>query len=526
MNSSLGRWMSNESVQRYLRIGLLSAGAVLASWLWQGARGFQLSDEGFLWYGAQRVMKGEVPLRDFMSYDMGRYYWSAAVMFLQHDDGIISLRAAVALFQAAGLFAGLMIIARPSGQPRSLPWLLLAVGVILVWMYPRHKLFDASVSIALVALLTFLAERPTLRRYFVAGIGVGLAAVFGRNHGVYGALGSLVVIAFLRSIPNGGPSTSRAVGAWAGGIVIGFLPIVAMAAFCPGYAEAFWSGVRFLIETKATTLPVPAPFPWRVPFERLSVEASVRGVLLGLFFIGTLVFGVGGMARIIWRARHRQPVSPPLLACIALALPYAHYAYSRADVGHLALGIFPLVLGCLVWLTERPGKWVRWSAGGAFCAASVFVMLPHHPGWQSRTHAQWSQALIGRETLLVDPATARDVTLLRTLTDRFAPNARDSFLAVPFWPGSYALLDRRSPTWEIYPLVRRSESFEREEVERLKGAAPAFVLIRDLALDGRDELRFRNTHPLLDRYLGTHFRPAKDVALPANYQVLIPRSAN
>src|SRR5579859_5815288 len=81
-------------------IGFLLAVAVLVL----GAHtDFSMADEGFLWYGAQRVLAGEVPLRDFEAYDPFRYYWAAGVMGLLRDHGIVALRIAVMLFGALGV---------------------------------------------------------------------------------------------------------------------------------------------------------------------------------------------------------------------------------------------------------------------------------------------------------------------------------------------------------------------------------------------------------------------------------------
>ena len=162
-------------------LALLSVATGASLFQIQGRLGFNLWDEGFLWYGAQRVLLGEIPIRDFMAYDPGRYYFSAAIMGLLGDNGIVANRIAATIFQATGLFLCLWLLTR-NGQPIRPVVYILATGTFILWMYPRHKLFDITLSISLIAILTYLIQEPSRQRFFFTGLVIGLVAVFGRNH--------------------------------------------------------------------------------------------------------------------------------------------------------------------------------------------------------------------------------------------------------------------------------------------------------------------------------------------------------
>lgn len=129
-----------------------------------------------------------------------------------------------------------------------------------------------------------------------------------------------------------------------------------------------------------------------------------------------------------------------------------------------------------------------WITTGMLAVASWCVVGIAHPGRRFLVDGNGIEVRVSGQRLLVDASTAADISLLRDLKQRLAA-ADEAFIAMPTWPGAYTLFGQKSPTWEIYALLPRSPDFESREIERIKSVDPAFILIHDHALDGRDALQ-------------------------------------
>ena len=457
-----------------------------------------LADEGYLWYGVQRVLAGDIPIRDFMSYEIGRYYLSAAVLGLAGDTGLIALRMSLGIWMALGLGLAVCLIGWAWNERR---WTrLLAPALLLgIWMVPRHKMFDIVVPIVLLFALAKTVADPRQGRFFVLGVAVGVAGLIGQNHGLYAlAACGLSIAATWREKPPV-QSWLRLLLSLAGGVIAGYLPAIAFWVCVPGYFDALVEALRYMLfEYGGTNIALPVPWPWRV------ADAQWSSFAVALFFLALPAFSIVAALRAVsltYRRRARE--YPVFIAAIAVTIPYVNVAFSRADAGHLAQAILPPLIAAMAmpWPVAAVGTYRKTLVAFALLLPSLIAAVPIHPRYQAALAGNWRHVELDRNWVWLEPYSADFVQAIQKLRSALPDG---STLAMPS-PGISAMLHERNPLWEIYPLFPRSRSFQNKEIERLAMHPPALVVFSVHPLDGRPERAYTATHSSIYEYVVAHY---------------------
>ena len=502
---------------------LLAIAVPLAMFAVQGRVGLGLGDEGFLWYGAQRVLAGELPLRDFQAYDVGRYYWSAAWMWLAGDSGVVVLRAGNAV-AACGTVALAALLIR--GDRSSTSSTTIGVLTFALWMYPDFKVADSFAALLLVAGLARALYAPGPRGWLLHGTCIGIAGVIGINHALYGVVGLVLGVLYL--LHCGWRPDRRAALALAGGVLLGYAPMLALHVAAPGFSAAYVDFVAQLFEAGSTNLQRPlaslgdaASLDWRHD------GRAFRTLLKSAFFVAAPCFVLFCAWRLRRRGDGRRVAHPVFAAAVLTSVPYAHYAWSRADLVHVAVDVLPLLVAA--WTlpgrsgaTARAARWPLLPAG--LLVASLVALLPNEPAYQLWRGEPRERVVVGGDALRVAPQVARDLAMLERLMATDAADRR-AFYAAPYWPAAYAVASRRSPTWEIYSLVPIGRERQERELRRLVAADIGFAVVSTVPVDGRTDLGFGRTHPILADWLRRCLARTADPAADAsNVELFVARN--
>ena len=249
------------------------------SFVLQGHLGLNLQDEAFLWYGVVRTHAGELPLRDFRSYDPGRYMWCAA-WCTWFGDGLVAVRAAGTIFVALGTWAGLLVVSRATRNRV----LLVAAGIVLVvWVATPWKPYEPSAALIGTWVATRTLEKPAPSRWFACGVFTGLAAFFGRNLGLYAAAGMFAAAVFMAWKTR--EPLGRALVRLTLGTCVGYAPMLLLIAFDGGFRTAFVDSILFWTRQRALNVNVPYPWPWLVEPAGRSFLQVWRDIAIGCVFV-------------------------------------------------------------------------------------------------------------------------------------------------------------------------------------------------------------------------------------------------
>ncbi|MFN0245007.1 MAG: hypothetical protein ACKVWV_19150 [Planctomycetota bacterium] len=481
----------------------LSIALATAAFFLQGHLDINLQDEGFLWYGAVHTHAGDVPMHDFRAYDPGRYYWCAAWAVLL-GDGLLALRASCWIFAAVGLCFGLLAASRATRNVL----LLAAVGVTFVlWMFPPWKLFECGIALVASYFAVILVEKPNVARHVLAGVVTGLAAFFGRNHGLYLAVSFAALIVFLwwkHGRPERTPGASslglvRRAGAWTLGIVIGYAPMLALMLFVDGFTKTFVDSILFYTRQSSLNVPLAVVWPWIPEYSKLVPLHAVSA-----FSLGSLFLLVPAVYVIAWIVSLRSsasslPARALLVGSVFVGTTYVHHASVRSDVYHLAQAIHPWLLCLLAVCAAAWSTRARWLGATAlaivlaFSVLSVGLMQP----WQRKRFAEGTPDAyvpcdVRGDTFVVEP---RDALLVRAISQLVTNNVRaadDVWLSAKLI-SLYPILGRRSPIWDIYPAWEANDSDQERMTREL--AAVEWIVLLDEPIGGAKGVRFPALFP-------------------------------
>jgi hypothetical protein len=369
--------------------------------------GLNIYDEGIRFYGAQRVLAGDVPYHDFFAYyGPGQFYWPA-VLFKLFGTRILVARLGALFFlclAAAASFA----LCRKAGLSVSLSSLPAVALVLPIQSGDEIGLCDPALSLTLAsgaALTGAWGPRPN---YFVAGLLLGIAVAFRHDFGAYATVACIVSALWMERQPN--RQSPRWALAWKevatavwrlrtliGGIALVAIPVYGLLALRGGYS---------LFEA-LVVLP-PQMMPYRTLPYGYDTLPALSGMYRGAFSGYTplsdamletaraTVFMTPPLALILGFCLVvrgvRQEVSQPrerlatLLLVLVCAGGVAVYALARSNWRH----VYPLhVLGvCAICLiagalrspgrSRLPGRGLCVAVVVSFALGSVFVARMSH----------------------------------------------------------------------------------------------------------------------------------------------------
>lgn len=474
--------------------------------------GMVLKDEGILAYGAERVMQGQIPNRDFVSVQPPLSFYTAAAMFRLFGTSLGSLRIlGISIYLLIVLFVyGIArnVTCPPLSLAAAVP--ALALGIPYFYFIPFAVWQGITASLA----AAFLFLRASLGRHHAlalpAGIMTAVSILLRHDQALYLAISILVFLLglkYTKGAPTCARNLRRLLALWGIGIATVILPFGLY-----WWAQGAWPKmIAQLITFPLTTYAKTSS----LPFPRFSLETTFsENAIIVLYYLPPTVEALVGIWLLV-RVLHRQfHLREAVIAFLFLwsALFYCQ-VLNRSDLYHLLITLAPFfLLAACCWGVFREkldkitgnlwqnGYWLKTSAASANTIAGVVLILflwtisrVCLPDVRKESEAP----TLERAGIRVEGA-QRLSDFIRTVQS-YAPPDR-SILCLPYDPILYFLCERRNPThWNyLWPGDQTPEDHQLL-IHQATSDPPAVVLIER-------EAEMRSYAPAIIEYVHTGYR--------------------
>lgn len=302
---------------------------------------FNIYDEGFAVFNATRVLRGEIPYRDFWAiYPPGQFYALAALFKVFGTSLLVSrlydtvVRFAIALF--------IWLIARKTTSP-PLAYAALAIAALLLGSagFYAYAVFPA-IALGLLAILCLLAYTDSGRRAWLITAGgiTGLAAFVRWDIGLYAgvSVAAALTLFHLWSVAAGGkpPATARAAASDMAVLAASALAIALVCYGAVGMASGFGPLWDQVVAVPATLLHEVRwlPYPPLFPLFPDSMDADFWPWLhfYAPLLIYVLAFGVYALRarRSVFDTRSAGRVATTIFGLLLFAQALSRYDYIHA----------------------------------------------------------------------------------------------------------------------------------------------------------------------------------------------------
>lgn len=438
--------------------------------------GGDLSDEGFLAYGAIRVTEGQLPNRDFVSLQPPLSFYIAAAVFKILGTSIASLRLlglAVYLLMPLASYGILrcVLTSRIIALLGATPIMILGLPLINFAPLAVWQGIATTLLAGFFFLLAISHRRASLA--FAAGILTGFSLLLRHDQAIYFGISVLafaVTAWFTENNADARRSTSRIFLLWIAGLAV-LLVVPFLYWWREGaLGEMFRQLIIFPITTYTRTSSLSFPrFQATQPLSQI--------LLIALFYIPPLVYVLTAICLTMRLARHPFGRGDMInLFFLTWATTYYFQVLTRSDIYHLLTALPPFFLLAAYgwWNLTNPAR-----GGLAFQIVSVAItgfflwivkplMLPNV--WE------------GAKLLAIERGGVRveggDIVsqFVQTIQQHTGPER--SILVLPYQPMIYFLAERRNPTrWNyLWPGDQTRQDHERL-IQQARSDPPAVVIL-------------------------------------------------